>query len=76
MSKTANFTIKPLKGKKQADSVERMIKRFIRKSKKRGIIKEVRDRRYYKKPSEKRNERNIRIKREMAKNKKIRDSNN
>ena len=31
---------------------EKMIRRFIKKTKKEGIIEQVRDRRYYKKPSE------------------------
>tara|TARA_R100000008_G_C3458559_1_gene102981 strand:- start:278 stop:526 length:249 start_codon:yes stop_codon:yes gene_type:complete len=33
-------------------NVEKMIRRFIKKTKKERIIDEVRDRRYYKKPSE------------------------
>lgn len=33
---------------------ERMIKSFLKDVEKRGIIREVRDRRYYQKPSEKR----------------------
>ena len=37
-------------------NVEKMIRRFIKKTKKEGIIEQVRDRRYYKKPSEKRRE--------------------
>ena len=36
------------------ESVERLLKRFTRKIKKEGIIQEVRDRRYYEKPSQKR----------------------
>ena len=35
------------------ESVERLLKRFTRKIKKEGIIQEVRDRRYYEKPSAK-----------------------
>jgi|TARA_R110000796_G_scaffold175738_1_gene292718 small subunit ribosomal protein S21 len=35
------------------ESVERLLKRFTRKLKKEGIIQEVRDRRYYEKPSAK-----------------------
>lgn len=34
------------------ESVENLIKRFIRKSKKEKIIEEYRDREYFKKPSE------------------------
>jgi ribosomal protein S21 len=63
MSKTVNISIKPLK----RDSPERMIKRFTRKVKKLGILDEVRKRRYYRKPSEVRREKNIRRKRETAK---------
>ena len=33
-------------------NVEKMIRRFIKKTKKEGIIEQVRDRRYYKYPSE------------------------
>lgn len=35
------------------ESQERMIKRFIRKTKKMGIIEEVKERRQYRKPSDK-----------------------
>ena len=35
---------------------ERMIKRFIKKTKKEKIIEEAKDRRYYKKPSDKKRE--------------------
>ncbi len=35
---------------------ERMIRRFIKKCKKEKIIEQVRDRRYYKKPSDKKRE--------------------
>jgi ribosomal protein S21 len=44
-----------------------MIRRFTRKVKKAGILDEVKRRRYYKKPSEVRREKNIRRKRETAK---------
>ena len=63
MSKTVNVSIKPLR----KDSPERMIRRFTRKVKKLGILDEVRKRRYYRKPSEVRREKNIRRKRETAK---------
>ena len=48
MRKTANIIIKP-RGREHQD---RMIKRFIRKCKKEKIIEQIRDRRYYKKPSD------------------------
>ena len=35
------------------DKIERVIKRFIKKTKKLGIIDEAKERRYYLKPSEK-----------------------
>ncbi len=35
------------------DKIERVIKRFIKKTKKLGIIDEAKERRYYMKPSEK-----------------------
>lgn len=38
------------------DNLERMIKRFIKKTKKLGIIDEARERRHFKKPSEKKRE--------------------
>jgi ribosomal protein S21 len=38
------------------DNLERMVKRFIKKTKKLGIIDEARERRHYKKPSEKKRE--------------------
>jgi len=44
-----------------------MIRRFVRKVKKAGILDEVKKRRYYKKPSEIRREQIIRRKRETAK---------
>lgn len=45
------------------DELERMIKKFSRKVKKCGILDEVRDRRYFEKPSSKKNRRNRKIKR-------------
>ena len=52
MSKPSNLTVKP----RRKESQERMIKRFIKKCKKLGIIDEVKDRRFFKSNSEKRNE--------------------
>ena len=45
-----NLTIRPRKNEAQ----DRLIKRFIKKTKKLGIIEEIKDRRHYKKPSDKR----------------------
>jgi len=58
-----NLTIRP----RRNERVERLIKRFIKKSKKLGIIDEVKNRRHYKKPSEKKREM---IKRSDARRKK------
>ena len=58
-----NLTIKP----RRNERADRLIKRFIKKAKKLGIIDEVKDRRHYKKPSEKRREA---IKRSNARRKK------
>jgi|TARA_R110000787_G_C13055560_1_gene407086 small subunit ribosomal protein S21 len=44
-----NYEYKLRKG----ESVERAVKRFSRKCKKLGIIQDVRDRRHYQKPSDK-----------------------
>ena len=80
MSRASNLIVKPLKnnrrGRKVNDTPERMIRRFTRKVKKAGILNEVRRRRYYLKPSDERNERNNRIKREKAKNKNLRNKKN
>lgn len=46
--KQANVTVVPRKN----EPIEKAIRRFVRKCKKEGIIEQVRDRRYYKKPSE------------------------
>ena len=42
--------------KQTRGNVERMIRRFIKKTKKERIIEQVRDRKYYKKPSIKKRE--------------------
>ena len=38
--------------RKENESIERMLKRFVKKVKKEGIMEELRERVYYKKPSE------------------------
>ena len=63
MSKPSNITVKP----RRKESQERMIKRFIKKCKKQGIIDEIKDRRYFKSNSEKRNEVKRKRKRAIAK---------
>ena len=45
-----NYSVKV----RRKDNIERVIKRFIKKCKKLGIIDEVKNRRHYEKPSEKR----------------------
>jgi len=72
MSKRA--TRLTVKSKGKDEPVEKLIKRFIRKTKKQGIIKELRDRRYFQKPSKIRHERNNRFRRELEKNRKKRDN--
>lgn len=47
--KYSNVTVK---ARHCGNNVERMIRRFIKKTKKEKILEEVRERRYYKKPSE------------------------
>jgi len=49
------------------EPAERLIKRFSRKVKKEGIIEEVRDRRFYKKPSAIRRQKKLRRKRVVQK---------
>lgn len=63
MSKPSNLTVKP----RRKESQERMVKRFIKKCKKLGIIDEVKDRRFFKSNSEKRNERKRKRRRAIAK---------
>tara|TARA_R100000008_G_C3544131_1_gene146541 strand:- start:494 stop:721 length:228 start_codon:yes stop_codon:yes gene_type:complete len=48
---------------RKGESVERLIKRFTKKVRKEGILDEVRDRRYFEKPSLKRKREKIKRKR-------------
>ena len=63
--------------KRKNETVENLIKRFIRKSKKSGIVEEYLERRYFKKPSEIRREkeaqRQIEIEKQKRKEKIERD---
>ena len=61
MGKPINVEIRP---RDRNESLERMIRRFVKKSKKERIIEDYRDRMYYEKPSVKR-------KKERAKRKKV-----
>ena len=45
---------------RNGEPVERLIKRFVKKVKKEGILEEYRDRKYYKKPSEVRRQKKLR----------------
>ncbi len=47
-----NLTIK----RRRNEPMEKLVKRFIRKTKKSGIIDEAKERRFFKKPSEKKRE--------------------
>ena len=62
---TTNIKMKP----KPGESAERFIKRFCKKVKKFKIIEQVRDRRYYEKPSDTKREMKKRLKREHEKKK-------
>ena len=61
--KKSNLVVKP----RRNESPERMIKRFNKKVKKLGIIDEIKERRYYTKPSE---QKRLAKKRAIAKRKK------
>lgn len=52
-----------VKAKECHGNVDRMIRKFIKKVKKERIIEQVRDRRFYKKPSVKKREKRIRAER-------------
>ena len=45
----SNYSVKV----RPRDNIDRVIKRFIKKTKKLGIIDEIKERRYYTKPSDK-----------------------
>ena len=49
MASKSNYSVRV----RRNDNIERVIKRFIKKTKKLGIIDEVKERRFYMKPSEK-----------------------
>ncbi len=55
--------------KRKNETVENLLKRFARKSKKSGIIEEYLERRYFKKPSEIRREKEARRQIEIEKQK-------
>jgi len=55
--------------------VNRLIKRFIKKTKKSGILEEFRERRFYEKPSEKRRRKKLRAKENARKAERERNKN-
>ena len=57
----------------KGESQEALIRKFLRKMKKRDILKQVWDRRYFEKPSAKRNKANRKRKRILEKIKKERE---
>jgi|TARA_Y100000296_G_C4946024_1_gene143864 small subunit ribosomal protein S21 len=59
MAKKANVTVK----RKDNETIERMLRRFSKKVKKEGIMEQLREKAYYKKPSEVKRKKNIRRKR-------------
>ena len=61
--KPANIAVRP----RRNESQERFVRRFIKKVKKSGLIEEVKKRRYYLKPSQKKRLKAIKKKREIAK---------
>jgi len=70
MSRPINAEVQP---RFHSEPFERMIKRFSRKIKKSGILEEVRNRRYYEKPSLKRRKRAAQRKKVLNKLKTLRN---
>ncbi len=68
----ANIAVRP----RRNESQDRLIRRFIKKVKKSGLVEEVKKRKYYIKPSQKRRLRVIKRKREIAKAKAKEKQNN
>tara|TARA_B100000085_G_C18419249_1_gene461971 strand:- start:100 stop:297 length:198 start_codon:yes stop_codon:yes gene_type:complete len=62
---TTRLTMKP----KPGESAERFIKRFCKKVKKMRIVEQVRERRYFEKPSDAKREEKKRLRREAQKKK-------
>ena len=61
MKKQCNFKVT---SKECRGNPEKMIRKFIKKTKKEGILDEARDRRYYEKPSVKRRKKSEKARRE------------
>ena len=62
---TTRLTMKP----KPGESAERFIKRFCKKVKKMRIVEQIRERRYFEKPSDAKREEKKRLRREAQKKK-------
>ena len=62
---TTRMKMKP----KPGESAERFIKRFCKKVKKMRIVEQIRERRYYEKPSDTKREEKKRLRREAQKKK-------
>jgi ribosomal protein S21 len=72
MAKTINVEVTP----RRNEPPEKMIRRFIKKVKKEGILEEIRERAYYVKPSEKRRRKRRERDRVMKKLREQRDHKN
>jgi ribosomal protein S21 len=73
MSKAVNFAVDARSCKNNS---ERMIRRFLKKTKKTRIIEEFRDRQYHKKPSEAKKQKRIRAQRTRLREEKKRQKRN
>jgi ribosomal protein S21 len=71
--KSVNFSVDARSCKNNAD---RMIRRFLKKTKKTRIVEEFRDRQYYKKPSEAKKAKRIRAQRVRLREEKKRQKRN
>lgn len=72
MSKTVNLEVRPLPG----EHPERTIKRFTKKIKKMKLLEEVKNRRFYVKPSERRRKEKLRKIENARKSERKRNLNN
>ena len=71
--KSVNFSVDARSCKNNAD---RMIRRFLKKTKKSRIVEECRDRQYHKKPSEAKKQKQIRAQRTRLREEKKRQKRN
>jgi ribosomal protein S21 len=72
-NKSVNFSVDARSCKNNA---ERMIRRFLKKTKKTRIVEEYRERRYHKKPSEAKKDKRIRAQRTRLREEKKRQKRN